>query len=133
MRGAVPGSCLQVTATPAHNGGLNGQKSKVLRQWVTQMAIEFRPTVLEHRQVLAQPSQIIEVNSGKAEAWSFRAAGHHCSPGIYHHAMAITCSLLMVASTLCCRHYVALAFNGTGPQQHLGMEETGVNLSTGSS
>lgn len=121
MRGAAPGSCQQVTATPAHNGGLNSQKSKVLRQWVTQIAIEIRPAVLEYRQVLAQLSQIIEVNSGKAEAWSLRAAGHHCSPGIHHHAVAITCSLLMVASILCCCHYIALGFNGSCPQQYLGM------------
>lgn len=133
MREAAPGSCLQVTTPPAHNGGLSGQKSKVLRQWVTQIAVEVRPAVLEHRQLFAQLLQIVEVNSGKAKAWSFRAAGHHCSPGIYHHAMAITCSLLMVASTLCCRHYVALGFNGTGPQQHLGMEKTAVHLSTCSS
>ena len=128
MREAAPGSCLQVTTPPAHNGGLSGQKSKVLRQWVTQIAVEVRPAVLEHRQLFAQLLQIVEVNSGKAKAWSFRAAGHHRSPGIYHHAVAITGSLLMVAATLCCRHYVALGFNGTGPQQHLGMEEIAVHL-----
>lgn len=72
--------------------------------------------MLEHRQVLAQLSQVTEVDSGQAEAWSLRAAGHHGSPGVHHHAVAITCSLLMVAPTLCCCHYIALGFNGTGPQ-----------------
>lgn len=76
--------------------------------------------MLEHRQVLAQLSKVTEVDPGKAEAWSFRAAGHHCSPGVHHHAVAVTCSLLVVASTLCRCHYVALGFDGTGPQQHLG-------------
>lgn len=88
---------------------------------MAQTAIEVRPAVLEHGQVLAQLPQVTEVDPGKAEAWSFRAAGHHRSPGIHHHAVAIACSLLMVASTLCCRHHVALGFNGTGPQQYLGV------------
>lgn len=100
--------------------GLNSQQSEVLRQWVTQIAIEIRPAVLEHGQMLAQLAQVTEVNPGKAEAWSLRAAGHHCSPGIHHHAVAITRSLLVVASTLCCSYYIALGLNGTGPQQHLG-------------
>ena len=108
-------------------------RSQKSRQWAAQIAVEVMPAVLEHRQLFAQLLQIVEINSGKAKAWSFRAAGHHCSPGIYHHAVAITCSLLMVASTLCCCHHIALGFNGTGPQQHLGMEEIGVHLSTCSS
>lgn len=76
--------------------------------------------MLEHRQVLAQLSQVTKVDSGKAEAWSLGAAGHHRSPGIHHHAVAVTRPLLVMASTLSCCHDVALGFNGTGPQQHLG-------------
>lgn len=87
---------------------------------MAQTAIEVRPAVLGHGQVLAQPPQVSEVDAGKAEAWSFGAAGHHCSPGIHHHAVAVACSLLVVASTLGCRHHVALGFDGTGPQQYLG-------------
>lgn len=88
---------------------------------MTQTAVDVRPAVLEHRQVLAQLSQVTEVNSGKAEAWSLRAASHHCPPGVHHHAVPITCSLLVVASTLGCCYHVALGFDGTGPQQHLGV------------
>lgn len=118
------GSCLQVTAASltavrAHLCVSQPQhKLKGLRQR-TQAAVQVRSTVLEHRQVLAHLLQKVEVDSGKAEAWSLRAAGHHCTPGVYHHAVAVACSCLMVASALCCRYYVTLRVNGTGPQQHL--------------
>jgi hypothetical protein len=115
----VLGSCLQITASLQWRSQLI--EVKTLRQWVTQIAIEVRPAVLEHRQVLANLSKIVEVDSGKAEAFPLRAVGYHCSPGVHHHAVAITCSCLMVASTLCWCHHIALGFNGTGPQQHLRM------------
>lgn len=88
----------------------------VLRWWVTQTAIEVRSVVLGYRQVLAQLLKVTEVNPGEAEAWSLRASCHHSAPGVYHHAVAITGSLIMVASTLCCCHYIALGFDGPGPQ-----------------
>lgn len=118
------GSCLQVTVASLHSCvclyvSQPQQKLQGLRERLTQIAIQVRSAMLEHRQVLAHLSQKVEINSGKAEAWSLGAAGHHCTPGVHHHAVAITCSCLMVASTLCCRYYIALRFNGTGPQQHL--------------
>ena len=96
------------------------QHGGVSSQWATQVAVEVRPAVLEHRQLLAQLAQVTEVNSGKAEARSLRAAGHHRSPGVYHHAVTVARSLLVMASALSCCHDIALGFDGTGPQQHLG-------------
>lgn len=127
-KGTVLGACLQVTVISPHSWHVfvcfNQQKLKVLRQWLTQIAIEVRSAMLEHRQVLALLLQKVEINSGKAEAWSLRAARHHCTPGVHHHAVAITCSCLVVSSTLCCCYHIALRFNGTGPQQHLRMRST---------